>query len=249
MYLTWLAAVARQTGYPVVEIPGWRTRGHGGMLGVLGVVNHWTAGPAHSSQDYPSLGVVRDGRPRTPTQEALPGPLANLGVGFSGKIYVVAAGSCYHAGTGSWHGVTTGNQDFVGIEVESPGGFIYTPAQKDCIIKLNAVLLNHAHRPVGWAIAHFEWAPTRKPDGPAQDMHAWRAKVALAMNPAPVAEEDWLSVATEAEYRKMVREEVRAELKYGVGAITGLNSNTLYDVQPDLREALAEILAAIKAAA
>src|SRR5690606_368556 len=28
-YLTELAAIARRTGYPVVEQPGWRTRGHG----------------------------------------------------------------------------------------------------------------------------------------------------------------------------------------------------------------------------
>src|SRR5690606_21345924 len=43
-YLNDLAATARRTGYPVVEQPGWRTRGHGSFLGVRSVIAHPTPG-------------------------------------------------------------------------------------------------------------------------------------------------------------------------------------------------------------
>jgi hypothetical protein len=85
----WLAQAARMTDFPVVEVDGWRSRGHGGMDTLEGVVLHHTAGPA--SGDYPSLRVVRDGRP------GLAGPLAQLGLARSGTIFVIAAGLSYHA--------------------------------------------------------------------------------------------------------------------------------------------------------
>lgn len=189
MYLTWLADAARETGYPVNENTGWQSRGHGGMTAAHGVVNHWTAGPAQAAttRNYPSLAVVRDGRP------GLDGPLAGLGLGFDGTIEVIAAGRCYHAGVSAWRGETDLNDTFVGVEVESPGGFVYTAAQNDCLPRLNAALLRRMARSEAWATAHYEVATPagRKPDGPSRDMPAWRQVVGRYLaNPAQIRRTD-----------------------------------------------------------
>jgi hypothetical protein len=112
--LTALADVARRTGYPVVEVPGWEARGRpGGMRAVHTVTCHHTGTAAAVKGDYPSLRVVRDGR------SDLPGPLAHYGLGRSGTIYVVAAGKCNHAGASMQVRYT--NPYAVGIEAENPG--------------------------------------------------------------------------------------------------------------------------------
>ena len=41
-YATWLADVLRAEGCKVVEVDGWKTRGHGAMSGVRGVMIHHT---------------------------------------------------------------------------------------------------------------------------------------------------------------------------------------------------------------
>jgi hypothetical protein len=120
MYVPWLADAARTTGYPVVEIAGWRSRGHGGMRLVEGVVGHHTATSDRASGDYPSLGIVTNGR------SDLPGPLANYGLGRSGTIYVIAAGAAYHAGASRWAGFVDLNDEFLGIEAESAGTGVWT---------------------------------------------------------------------------------------------------------------------------
>lgn len=73
MMLTDLASILRTADLDVVEVDGWQTRGHDGMKSVKGILIHHTAGPA--TGDFPSLNVVRDGRPD------LVGPLAQLGLG------------------------------------------------------------------------------------------------------------------------------------------------------------------------
>ena len=111
--LTWLAEVLEDAGLKVAEQTGWRTRGHGDMGTVSGVMCHHTAGPL--SGNMPSLGVITNGRP------GLAGPLSQLGLGRDGTYYVVAAGRCSHAGGGNWQGITTGNSSFIGIEAENTG--------------------------------------------------------------------------------------------------------------------------------
>src|SRR5690606_40080690 len=64
-YLTNLADVARRTGYPVTEVAGWKSRGHGPQPSVQGIVCHHTAGRN-------DMHVVRDGRP------GLTGPLSQF---------------------------------------------------------------------------------------------------------------------------------------------------------------------------
>lgn len=98
--LTWLPDVLRAAGLEVLEYPGWKTRGHGDMGAVQGVLCHHTCGPLHGhgefGDDLPDVGVLVDGR------SDLSGPLCNLGLGRSGKFYMIAAGRGYHAGRGNW---------------------------------------------------------------------------------------------------------------------------------------------------
>ncbi|CAF1179070.1 unnamed protein product [Didymodactylos carnosus] len=107
-----LADILRNAGLNVVEEPGWKTRGHGPMSSVKGILIHHTAGAA--TRDFPSLAVVRDGRPD------LAGPLSQLGLGRSGTWYVIAAGLSYHAGK-TINDSIYGNANSIGIEAEGTG--------------------------------------------------------------------------------------------------------------------------------
>ena len=140
MYVPWLVDAARSSGYPVVEVPGWQTRGHGGMRVVEGVVGHHTATSDSAPGDYPSLDLVTNGR------ADLAGPLCNLGLGRSGTVYVVAAGCAYHAGASRWLGFLDVNDEFLGIEAESAGTGGWTDAQLDAYPKLVAALLRYMSR-------------------------------------------------------------------------------------------------------
>ncbi|MEU0794708.1 N-acetylmuramoyl-L-alanine amidase [Amycolatopsis sp. NPDC005961] len=123
-------------------MPGWQTRGHGGMRVVEGVVGHHTATADSAPGDYPSLDIVTRGR------ADLAGPLCNLGLGRSGTVYVVAAGCAYHAGASRWLGFLDVNDEFLGIEAESAGNGGWTPAQLDAYPKLVAALLRYMNRGV-----------------------------------------------------------------------------------------------------
>jgi len=111
---TQLAAVARRTGYPVTEVPGWKTRTRPqAMKDIRTITCHHTANGG-AKGDYPSYNTVLNGR-----GSALPGPLAQYGIGVSGRIYVFAAGSANHAGESL-------KEDYekvhaIGIEAEAVG--------------------------------------------------------------------------------------------------------------------------------
>lgn len=171
IYIPWLVDAARLTGYPVVEVNGWRTRGHGGFRAVEGVVLHHTAdGPG----EYPSLNIVTNGR------SDLAGPLCNLGIGRSGTIYVVAAGAAWHAGASAWAGFTDLNDEFIGIEAESRGTQDdWTPEERDCYVRLVAALLYYLHRDASRACGHLECALPhgRKIDPAFIDLNRFREDV------------------------------------------------------------------------
>lgn len=173
LYIPWLADAARLTGYPVVEIAGWRNTGHGGMRVAEGVGGHHTANPQLG--DYPSLRIVRDGR------ADLLGPLSHLGLGRSGTTYVIAAGLCYHAGASSWAGLYDLNDEFIGIEAESVGTRDdWTAAQRDCYPRLVASLLYYMRRGAERFAGHKEICLPRgrKIDPAFFDLAAFRQRVA-----------------------------------------------------------------------
>ena len=87
--LVWLEQVLSNAGLKVAVQPGWKTRGHGDVGTIKGVMCHHTAGSRNGNM--PSLGVVTNG------YGTLTGPLAQLGLGRDGTFYVIAAGKCFHA--------------------------------------------------------------------------------------------------------------------------------------------------------
>ena len=185
--LVWLRQVLLDAGLRVSEQPGWIDRGHGDAGPTKGVICHHTAGPANGNM--PSLGVVTNGRPD------LAGPLAQLGIGRDGTYYLVAAGKCYHAGAGSWRGVTTGNTSFIGIEAENTGlpGDPWPNVQMVAYQRGVAAILKHIGADVGMCCGHKEYAlPKGRKDDPSFNMDEFRRGVAdimagAASPPAPVA--------------------------------------------------------------
>lgn len=174
MMLTWLADVLRAAGLPVIEVDGWRTRGHGGMVDVRGVLCHHM-GTASSN----GWQVVLNGRPD------LAGPLAHLTLERDGTFRVIAAGQCWHAGLGGPLldcPTDQGNAHLVGIEGVSDGAS-WTDAQRRNYVLGVAAILRHlgAKDAHGWVADHREWAPRRKDDRGAWDSNQFRADVTAAL--------------------------------------------------------------------
>jgi len=182
--LIWLPEVLKEAGLKVALVPGWENRGVGDMGStIFGVICHHT-GTAKTG-NMPSLNTLINGR------SDLPGPLAQLGLGRDGTYYVLAAGKCNHAGTGSWKGKTTGNTNFIGIEAENGGSKddLWPEIQMEAYARGVAAILKHAGLDADHCAGHKEYAlpAGRKPD-PRFDMNVFRSNVASIMNgstPAP----------------------------------------------------------------
>lgn len=174
--LTWLPEVLIRAGLKVSEVVGWRERGHGGMGTLKGVMCHHTAGPRLGNM--PSLGVIVNGR------SDLAGPLANLGLGRDGTFYVVAAGRAYHAGAGSYHGVTQGNSETIGVEAENTGlGEPWSEVQMEAYARGCAAIVQKIKADSIMVMGHKEYALPRgrKPD-PSFDMPSFRRRVKKIMD-------------------------------------------------------------------
>jgi hypothetical protein len=221
--LTWLPQVLLDAGLKVAEQPGWKTRGHGDMGTVKGVICHHTVGPKNGNM--PSLNVITNGRP------GLAGPLSQLGLGRDGTYFIVAAGRCFHAGGGNWQGITTGNSNFIGIEAENTGhieGPLAEPwptVQLDAYRRGVAALLKKIRANAIMCCGHKEYALPhgRKPD-PTFDMPTFRQQVSAIM--AGTAPDPTIIPATDGGGRPTLRrgstgEAVReVQKKIGI-AVTG----------------------------
>ncbi|MEU7005094.1 N-acetylmuramoyl-L-alanine amidase, partial [Nonomuraea sp. NPDC046570] len=174
-WLTQLAEIARRTGYPVTEVPGWKSRGHGPQPAVKGIVCHHTAG-ATAGGDYPSLRVVRDGRP------GLDGPLSQFGLGRSGRIYVIAAGRCWHnaPSTSARHN----NSSSLGIEAENDGRQPWPTPQLDAYQRLCAELCAEFGLTSAAVKGHKE-VNRQKPDPHSLSMNDFRTAVAALIKGEP----------------------------------------------------------------
>src|SRR5690606_34175963 len=181
---TWLADALRAGGLPVVEEPGWKTRGRPGTFDPKGVLVHHTAGAA--SGDLPSKNYVISG------SSSLPGPLSQLMLSRSGKFHVIAAGRANHAGSGYWSKIgSSGNTHLIGIEAESVGTRDdWTAAQRANYPKGVAALLKWMGKDETWVIAHKEWAPGRKSDPAFWNMNDFRAQVRAHLQASTQQEDD-----------------------------------------------------------
>lgn len=161
-WLTNLVKVAERIGYPVVAVPGWKTRGHGPQPEVDGIVCHHTAG-------WNDMHVVRDGRP------GLDGPLSHIWLRRDGAIFVVAAGRCWHNAPSLSLGHT--NSRSIGIEAENDGRTPWPTKQLDSYKKLCAELCREFKLPVSTVKGHKE-VNSSKPDPHSINMNGFRADVA-----------------------------------------------------------------------
>jgi hypothetical protein len=228
-YLTDLLEAVRKSGLEVIEVGGWRTRGHGAMSAVETIVVHHTATAKSAQGDYPSLGIVRDGR------SDLAGPLAQLGLGRSGKVYVIAAGVCYHAG--DVQTTTQDNWHAIGIEAEADGLSPWPAAQVDAYARLCAALCDHYGLTSARVQGHKEvCSPRGRKTDPNFDMDAFRARV------TDYLEDDM--PFTEDELRTIVRQEIQAALSETQGNGSTLAQNIRR--AGDTKELAKEIAAALK---
>lgn len=170
--MTWLADAIRAEGAKVVETNGWKTRGWGSdsdFVGGRGVMEHHTAS-SKTAGNAPALGFVTTGSSIA--------PLCNLLIGRDGTVFVVAAGKANHGGLGGpWRTVPkdSANTYTVGIEIENNGiGEPYPTAQILAVMQSTKAILERQKHDAEWAVAHKEWAPTRKID-PSFSMSAFRA--------------------------------------------------------------------------
>lgn len=190
-----------ELGYDVTFEPGWEARSTGSLpaLDPQGLVCHHTATNRYAAGDYPSLRLVRDGR------SDLSGPLAQFGLGRSGRIYVIAAGKANHAGGGGWNGLA-GNYTVWGIEAENDGiGEPWPAEQVDAYLALATALARFTGFGAEMVCRHAEWSDGGKIDtatAPMNDGDWIRAQVAarLAGQPTPTPpdpeEEDMASPYT-----------------------------------------------------
>lgn len=171
--LTWIEDILFNAGLKVAPVEGWQERGRADAGKTLGVLCHHTAGPR--TGNMPSLNTLIQGR------SDLPGPLAQLGLGRDGTYYLIAAGRCNHAGTGTWQGISAGNTHFIGIEAEHSGASDepWPDVQMEAYVRGVAAILQHIEKGSEFCAGHKEYAlpKGRKPD-PNFDMNAFRSRVA-----------------------------------------------------------------------
>lgn len=144
-----LTTIATRTGRRVVE--AWSDRDAGLMGEVYGVVLHHT-GSAWTAAIAPTLGVVRNGR------SDLQNALCTFYIDKAGTIYLVTEKIAWHAGQGSYRGITDGNGHLLGIEAESDGVH-WTPETLLSYELLVAEICRFLGcDPNVWAIRHATWA-------------------------------------------------------------------------------------------
>lgn len=193
--LIWLPDVLEEAGLKVSRIDGWQTRGRGDMGEVFGVICHHTGSSNPKRLNMPTLNSLRDGRKASGKLQALPGPLAQLGLARDGTYFVIAAGKAIHAGPGSFKNVS-GNRRFIGIEAENEGtmgDFPWPAVQLDAYHRGVAAILKHLNKDSSFCCGHKEYAPGRKPD-PDLSMNDFRASVQAIIDgtgpPAPIIPEE-----------------------------------------------------------
>ena len=198
IWLTWLADALWAGGCRVREEPGWRTRGHGGMVVIRGILVHHTGSAGMPG----SRNVVRDGR------SDLPGPLAQLTLDPDGVFSVIAAGQCWHPGRGGPLldcPRDSGSPYLIGIEGVSNGTY-WTPEQRREYPRGVAALLRKlgAKTAEGWVAEHAEWAPGRKPDMGNWDPNDMRREVNRHLRGGAQTEEDFMATMSDAEKHELL---------------------------------------------
>jgi N-acetylmuramoyl-L-alanine amidase len=165
-WLTWLPDALRAEGCTVKAVDGWKNRGRPAATGSFepyGVLWHHTAGAKTSmSNPAPSLGICINGR------SDLPGPLAQVLIGYDGTCHVIAAGRANHAGASNGFGpfaVGDGNEMMVGFEIDYDGVTQHMSSyQQDAAVRASAACLKRFRKDARYAAGHKETSVTGKID-------------------------------------------------------------------------------------
>lgn len=224
--LTWLPQVLLDAGLRVAEQPGWKTRGHGDVGPIRGVICHHTAGA--KTGNMPSLRVVTEGRP------GLSGPLAQLCLGRDGTYFVVAAGRCNHAGRGNWQGLTAGNTNFIGIEAENtglvsgPNSDPWPAVQLDAYRRGVAAILKKIRANAIMACGHKEYAlPHGRKNDPTFEMPEFRTQVSAIL--AGTAPDPSVIPASDGDGRPTLQRGATGELVKEIQRKVGATASGTFD--------------------
>ena len=152
-------------GTPIVQVPGWETRGKGAMT-TRGHLEHHTAGGRGVAA---SLRVVTFGR------AGLRNSLSRWYVDRAGVGYLVALNVSWHAGAG----VKGTNATLSGTEGENNGvDEPWSEPMKETMARITAAEAIVFGYDAGKVWEHREHAPRRKVDRTDIDPDQWRARVA-----------------------------------------------------------------------
>lgn len=200
-YQTGIADLIRGEGVPVVETPGWRTRGMAAFNPRGLVVHH--DGFSASVRTSVAVNLMVHGR------RDVPGPLCHVWLDDDNEdtplagdpvAYLIAAGRANHAGPGGYSGLS-GNSSVFGIEARHTGGpnEPWSDAMMDAYVRVSAALCRAGGFDADMVCAHKEWAPRRKVD-PTFDMGVFRRCVDARLDsaaptiptpaPAPIPSEE-----------------------------------------------------------
>lgn len=206
MRWSWLPAVLKAAGLPVVILDGAEARGRDDGVDNPGVVWHHTVTGTNWTDAAVCNLLANKGNATTPP------PLCNVGVGRDGTQYIVATGVANHAGAGGWNGVT-GNRSMIGFEMFNLGTAAepWPLAQMDAVRRATAAILFHVKRSEAFLCGHKEWAPARKSDPHSLDMNWERAYIKSILPgtggyvpPVAVTYPDLTGHWAEAQARKMI---------------------------------------------
>ena len=177
-------AACEAVGSRLYESEGWRARGHGPSQPWRAVMLHDTITPPSWSRQQLTR-LLRDG------YTGLPGPIANVQLERNGDAVLIAAGRAWHAGSGSWSGITNGNSQTIGVEAANAG-------RPERWTDLQLAWSVEFVRATGLSVlGHKEWAPTRKQDPWSVDMNKIRR---LAASPV---EEDQMNADQDARLKRV----------------------------------------------
>jgi len=216
----WLADVLRTEGLTVVEMPGWRDRGHGDFSDIRGIMVHHTGSNNASAESiayHPTLGLA-----------------SQLHLARNGVWTVCGAGIAWHAGQGGgipWLPNNDANRYTIGIEAANDGGVTpgkphrssWPDVQYDSYTRGCAAIARKLGHNQDRVIAHKEWAGKTqgKWDPGAIDMNIFRADVAARIRTTtlpPSYTGDIFMALTDAEQREIL-EYLRWMARPGTGEL------------------------------